>query len=911
VTVQFGGAIGPYEILSRLGAGGMGEVYRARDSRLGREVALKVLPDSLAADAERVARFEREAQILAALSHANIAGIYGLEVSGPTRVLVIELVDGESLEARLRRGPVPLDDAVAIARQIGDALSAAHERGIVHRDLKPGNIMLTPDGGVKVLDFGLARMVEPDAVVSGLSMSPTLSIQATMAGTILGTAPYMSPEQARGRTVDKRTDIWAFGCVLYEMLTGERAFSGDDLTETVAAIVKGDPDWAVLDSVAPPHIVSIVRGCLVKDPKQRYADIAVPLHLLTNQTPASTSTSAPSAATTPRWGRALSAAAAGIVATLLTAGVAWYARPSPPPAAVTRFSISLGDVALTNTGRQAIALSPDGSRIVYTADRHLFTRSMADPEPRLIPGLENVKNYVTSPAISPDGTEVAFWTADNASLTRIAISGGPPVTICQTDLPSGLRWESNGLLFGQPGKGILRVPAAGGAPQLVAATAADEIASSPQSLPGGLLYSLKKRTDSWDKGRIVVKTAAGDVKTVLEGGGDGRYDGAGHLLYAVSGIVMAMPFDLDRFATTGPAIPVIPGVLRFLEGNNSGVAQYSLAANGTLVFVGGPVKVVDGLEKALLAVFDDKGNVERLPIPAGLFRGIRASPDGRTVAYESGNDPDINIWVQDLEGKTASRRLTLGGGRNTAPVWSPDNRWIAFRSDREGNEAIFRQRADGTGAAERLTKPEAGTKHTPHTWSPDGARLVYEIEKDGIFQLHVLSIADRTSARFSDVTSTVHMEPMLSPDGRWLAYQRSEQSESGPNVRTPLLQAFVEPFPSTGAKYLVPVTPIAGHPLWSRRGDRLIFNASATSSMAVDFHATPSLAFGPPTVYPRLHRTEPNPLINRRNSDALPNGKLLGISIDLALESSGETTRRDQIAVVLNWLQTLDARFAH
>src|SRR3954471_1839310 len=250
--------IGQYEIQSPLGAGGMGEVYRARDTRLGRDVALKVLPDSFAADPERIARFEREAQMLAALSHANIAAIHGLEISGPTRVLVMQLVEGESLEARLRRGPLPLDEAIAIARQIGDALSAAHERGIVHRDLKPGNIMLTPDGGVKVLDFGLARMVEPDAAVSGLSMSPTLSIQATMAGTILGTAPYMSPEQARGRAVDKRTDIWAFGCVLFEMFTGKRAFDGDDTTETIATIMKGEPDWSAMPANVPANIVSIL-----------------------------------------------------------------------------------------------------------------------------------------------------------------------------------------------------------------------------------------------------------------------------------------------------------------------------------------------------------------------------------------------------------------------------------------------------------------------------------------------------------------------------------------------------------------------------------------------------------------------------------------------------------------------------
>jgi Tol biopolymer transport system component len=374
---------------------------------------------------------------------------------------------------------------------------------------------------------------------------------------------------------------------------------------------------------------------------------------------------------------------------------------------------------------------------------------------------------------------------------------------------------------------------------------------------------------------------------------------------------MAVRFDLDRLATTGAAIPVISGVLRFLEGANSGIAQYSLADNGTLAFVQGPVNVVEGANLGSLAIFDDKGNAERIPIAPGMFAGLRASPDARTVAYHSGTEPDFNIWLQDLAGKTASRRLTFAG-RNSAPVWSPDNQWIAFRSSRDGEEAIFRQRADGSGAAERLTKPEAGSTHTPHAWSPNGTRLVYEIEKDQKFELHVLSLSDRKSSRFSDVTSTVHMDPALSPDGRWLVYQRSDQAQvTDPSgaPSTAVLQAFVEPFPSSGARYLVPVAPIAGHPQWTRTGDRLIINAASTSSIAVDFHSTPSVAFGPPTAFPRLRRTEPNPLTTRRNSDALPDGKLLGISIDIALEVSGEARRRDQIAVILNWAADLDTRF--
>src|SRR5262245_1804495 len=411
MTLSAGHRLATFEIVAALGAGGMGEVYRARDLKLGRDVAIKVLPAAFVTDPERLGRFQREAQLLAALNHPHIASVFGLEEAGETTFLAMELVDGESLADRVRAGALGTDESTSIARQIGEALAAAHDKGIIHRDLKPANVMLTSDGRVKVLDFGLAKMLETSAGATSATLSPTLSVQATVAGIVLGTAGYMSPEQARGRVVDKRTDIWAFGCVLYEMLTGRRAFEGDDITDTIAAVVRSEPNWNAIPPETPTGVVDIVRRCLAKDPGKRFSDISVPLFLLSEGVPES-----PAAVTAvqhdrpPLWKRVAPIAAAVLLTAAIAAGAAWMLRPaSASPAVVTRFTLTLPQgQQFTNSGRQIVDVSRDGSQILYVANQRLYLRGMGDIEAHLVPG-SDLGGSIVNPVLSPDGREIAFW----------------------------------------------------------------------------------------------------------------------------------------------------------------------------------------------------------------------------------------------------------------------------------------------------------------------------------------------------------------------------------------------------------------------------------------------------------------------------------------------------------------------
>ncbi len=572
-----GARIGSYEVVAQIGVGGMGEVYRATDTNLGRPVAIKVLPEAFAQDAERLARFEREAKTLASLNHPNVAQIYGFEKWSGVHALVMELVEGPTLADRIAEGPIPIDDALSIGKQIADGLEAAHEQGIVHRDLKPANVKVRPDGAVKVLDFGLAKALEPaDGMSMGASMSPTITTPAmTQIGIILGTAAYMSPEQAKGRPADRRSDIWAFGVVLYELLTGRRAFEGDDVSDTLASVLKSEPDWSVLPADVPPAIRTLMQRCLVKDRRHRVADIAVAQFVLAEASalvPAGTSGSkeqdplhvqreVEAAVARARrelmWRRVIPVAAL-VMATMFGLG-GWILRPTTRPPSVFRFSLSLPEgQTFTATGRRAIAISPDGRQLVYAAIRGLYVRSLSEFQPRVIPGSE-AHQTLNSPVFSPDGAAVAFFS--DGFLKQLAVGGGAATTICPASaLPYGLAWDSSGLVFGQAGMGIFRCSANGGSPERVATVNEGEIAHGPQMLPGGeaMLFTVAKASDGsdrWERAQVVVQSlTSGTRKTLIEGGSDARYY-AGHLLYAFGGDVFAVRFDLAQLAVVGGRVP--------------------------------------------------------------------------------------------------------------------------------------------------------------------------------------------------------------------------------------------------------------------------------------------------------------------------------------------------------------------
>src|SRR5262245_11698421 len=702
----------------------MGQVYRATDTTLGRHVAIKILPDAFASDPERLARFEREARMLASLNHPSIAAIYGFEKSGGLHALVMELVEGEDLAQRIARGPIPLDDALPIAKQIAEALEASHEQGITHRDLKPANIKVRADGTVKVLDFGLAKAWEPAGVMSvSASISPTITTPAmTQAGMILGTAAYMSPEQIRGKAVDKRADIWAFGAVLYEMLTGQRAFQGEDISLTLAEVMKSAPDFTLLPADMSAGIRDVLKRCLQKDALQRLHDIA-DVRLLMDEAAVDRPDTV-AVVPRPRWAIAIAIGVAA--ATLAVAAAAILLnRGSEVPLPVMRatFVLPEGQV-FTNPGRRVVAISPDGSRFAYVANLRLYLRPLSELDATPIPGIEESSDAVLNPVFSPDGRSIAFWSPN--TIKRISVGGGPAVTICDASRPFGMSWHGDTILFGQGGDGIKQVSASGGNPQTLVTVRPGEIADGPQMLPGGqaVLFTIASESgeDRWDKARIVAQPLAGGPrKTIIDGGSDARYVPTGHLLYTYQGVLLAVPFDLGRLEAKSSAVPVVEGVLR--AGNpdvNSGAAHFDVSNAGLLIYAAGSRAIAE----RSLAFIDRRGGIERLNLPPGLYETPRVSPDGKRIAYSNTTGSDRSIYIYDLSSSALPRRLTFGG-RNRFPIWSADGLRVAFQSDRDSDLAIFWQRADGTDAGERLTRPEPGTSHVPNAWSPQGDALVY------------------------------------------------------------------------------------------------------------------------------------------------------------------------------------------
>ncbi len=906
-----GTKLGPYAIVGPLGAGGMGEVYRARDTKLNRDVALKILPDAFASDPDRLARFTREAQTLAALNHPNIAAIYGIEESKDVRALVMELVEGEDLTARIARGPIPLDEALPIARQIAEALEAAHDQGIIHRDLKPANIKVRTDGAVKILDFGLAKALDPlvsSDAAAVLANSPTLTTPAMMTGVgvILGTAAYMSPEQAKGRLVDKRSDIWAFGAVLFEMLSGQRAFKGEDIADTLAAVLRQDVDRAALPASTPALVRRLIARCLDRDVRRRLRDMGEARIVLDDPTalaPADATGEAavaPQEPVRPRWRRAIPAALSAIVVGVLASAATAYLRPAQAPLVVTRFPFALGEgQAFPGGTRQFIAISPDGTQIAYVAysggRTALYLRSMAASETRPIasgdPG-----NAVLSPVFSPDSRWVAFWSGADQALKKVAVGGGAAVPICPVaDQPFGMSWDTSGILFGQ-GKGIMRVSANGGTPDVIVTLKEGEQAYGPQMLPGGETVLFTRATgtavDRWDHAQIVTQSLRSvERKTLVDGGSDARYLPTGHLVYARGAVVFAVPMNIRRLVVTGGAVPMVEGVRRGAVQDATGAAQFSVSSTGSLIYVTGPLS--RATVQSDLALIDRKGGVEPLKLQPGPFQYPRASPSGRQIAVGTDDGKEANVWIDDLGGTTTLRRLTFGG-KNRFPTWSADGQRVAFQSDRGGDLGIFWQRADGSGPAERLTTPDQGASHVPESWSTSGD-LLFGVTRGSSVTLWTFSPRDKKVAQVANVESRNPINAAFSPDGRLVAYAVTEGA--APRI-------YVEPVPATGTRFQVSTTT-AIHPVWSRDGRELVSQRQGGQWAAQTITTRPGFASGAEVLMSRGGAIVSGPDL-RRNYDTTPDGRILGVVVAGQLQSVGSTT--PQIQVVLNWFEELEAR---
>jgi eukaryotic-like serine/threonine-protein kinase len=892
MALSVGTRLGPYEIIAPLGAGGMGEVYRARDTKLGRAVAIKVILDEFASDEERVGRFEREAKMLAALNHPRIASLFGMEHVDGQHFLVMELIEGETLADRLRRGSMQVDDALPIAVQIAEALEAAHEKGVVHRDLKPANVKITPDGQVKVLDFGLAKVMENEVASGSAANSPTLSMMATQAGLILGTAAYMSPEQAKGFPADHRSDVFSFGTILFEMLTGRLPFQGDTAPEMLASVLVRDPDLKSLPPNLNPRLHDLLRRCLEKTPKRRWqaiGDVRAEIETIATDPHAESAVAHVGAPSRPLWRRAIPIVATAIVASGVTGFGIWTVRRSTPPP-VARFTLTLPEGQhFTNAGRQLIAISPDGTQIVYVANQRLYLRPISALEARPISGAEG-EGGVVNPAFSPDGRFIVFWSAADQTLKRIAVTGGAAVTVCPADRPYGVRWERGGIVVGQGSKGILRVSASSGKPELLVSVKTGELAYGPELLPDGqtVLFTLATGTaaEKWDRAQVVAQSLkTGERHVIIDGGSDARYLSTGHLVYAQGGLLFATPFDPGRLSTSGGRVPIVEGVRRS-DGRQTGVAQFSVSNAGSLVYV--PGSISGSSAQGDIALIDRTGVVEKLKVPSGAYEVPRVSPDGKRVALGLDDVRGANIWISDLSGASSIRQLTFGG-QNRFPVWTADGQRVAFQSDREGDLGIFWQRADGTDTAQRLTKPDRGISHIPESWSRTEDRFLFGASTGSSFSLWTFSVPDRRAEPFSQVRSVLPLNAVFSPDGRWVAYSTAE-SGSGP------VGIFVEPFPSTGAKYRISSGGI--HPLWSTDGKELFYSAGGL--VVVTIMLGRGFDFSSPVQMPiPFHSFGPTAA---RAYDIMPNGQRL---IVIVPSGQGQASVPTQIQVVLNWHEEL------
>jgi eukaryotic-like serine/threonine-protein kinase len=820
MALSSGSQLGPYQIVAPLGVGGMGEVYRASDSRLRREVAIKVVPDATASDPHRMARFAREAQFLAALNHPNIASIYGFEESSTMHALIMELVEGTTLAERTALGPIPIEDALPIARQITEALEYAHDRGIVHRDLKPANIKITPDGTVKVLDFGLAKALADDNVASEISNSPTLTAAATKAGLILGTAAYMSPEQARGKAVDRRADIWSFGAVVFEMLTGKVAFKGETISDTLAAVIRGEPDWTLVPPNVPPAIQLLMRRCLLKEPRQRLQSIGEARIAIENTIDRRDSSIIVASDVPPEpvlENRTLKILAAGALAVLLVAAGFVTAnllhRGASHEAAAIRFAIDPpSGTSLSSLGQRTVAVSPDGLRMVIGASSsdgpRLYLRELNSASAVPIRGAEGA----TDPIFSPDGKWLAFFAG--GKLKKVSLDGGTPVILAENIVyVQGAVWGADHNIYYAPSlnSAILRVSENGGSAQPVTKLQTDrgELGHiSPILLPENktLLFTVYSGGNTDDGVIVAQQLGATERKTLVAKGFDSRFLAPNHLLYVRAGSLMSVPFDPGKLEAGASAVPVVQDLV---TNSLSGSSQFDISRDGTLIYVNGGRQATEN--NLLLAEHDAKP--QALPVKPNLYESPRFSPDGKALALTV-RLPDPDIWIYDLE-RGALRRITFAPGEDELPVWSPDGKRVAFSSN--GRQQAFMIAVDGSGQEEPLMKNE--THFHLQSWSPDGKLIAYErLGSSGEFEIWMLPL-EGDKKPYPYLVSQFNIdEPAFSVDGHWLAYTSNESGRA---------EVYVQRFPGPGEKVQVS-TDGGSNPVWSRDGKQLVYESAGT-----------------------------------------------------------------------------------
>ena len=898
MTLASGSRLGSYEVLSALGAGGMGEVYRAHDTKLGRDVAIKLLPDTFAHDSERVARFKREAHILASLNHPHIAGIHGLEEAEGSAFLVLELVDGQSLAERLAAGALPISEAMAFGRQIVDALETAHEKGIIHRDLKPANIMLNVDGQVKVLDFGLAKAEGGDAggKAVGLTHSPTLSLAATQAGMILGTAAYMSPEQAKGRPADKRSDVWAFGCVLYEMLTGNRAFDGEDVSDTLAAILRAEPDWTKFSTEVPPHIRSIVKRCLEKDRKARIPDMSVVRFMMVEAigTPAATPATAPASNRKPAlvW----KAATALLVITIIIAAVVAYVARSATPA-VVRFLISPPDKgAFSSGGIGAVArISPDGRMLAFTA---------RDAAGKTSVWIRAIDSLTAQPLAGTDGASWPFWSPDSrqiayfaaGKLMKIAASGGPPQTLCtlggSTFAGRGGAWNRDGVIVFNNGPGpLFRVSSAGGQASPALPLATGQLGQSfPSFLPDGrhvLFYADAPSTEV--SGIYVVSLDSGESKRLLAADSGGLYAReSGYLLFVRQGTLLAQSLDPKSLTLADEPFPVAE---RVDSRRPPGMVAFSISEDGVLAYGTGSNAAI-GLQMVWV---DRQGKPIETVGPEGNYRGLDLSPDGKRIAAHRHDGTGGDIWISEPSPGPTSRFTFDASQENSSPIWSPDGSRIVFGSLRSGKWGLYAKASNQAGNEEQLVQSDLVA--LPVSWAPDGGSIVYVVSDPKTqTDLWVLPLSGDRKAIPLLQTAFRESHGQISPNGKWLAHNSDETGRG---------EIYVRSFPAGSGKWQVS-TNGGQFPRWRRDGSELFYMSAASGGKLVAVDVKPD---GAAFEHGTPHELFDSEYINLIHSSATAGTyHTFSVSADgqrflipRPPETDATTAGSTPIVVVLNW----------